>query len=549
MVSAETLWTNLPVNVRDALILSAHKSSRMYKIFNLVLKNLNQDWGVLQTQDKQDLLLGLAIRAFEDEPWNLQSFNMILHCNKIGIQVPNSLLNLAQQGSNVSNEIIKHLSTVTTYGEKEQALNVLRSLKSIYPNLIVLLGYAAQVTLFAGKTVDFKDFYDDMNLEPLLKHMLDGLTYFAQSEWDLAAKSYKEAIKICELPGLYYRLGDCLYRSADAQSKIYFKHSLLLSPWDSGLILRLADMYVGLDHAGTLPSGRGVILIYSWNNASDLNEMLTSLLKSDLGSCKVLLLNNGSTDDTMTVVRRMVDMFGGRLRDINLPVNVGAPAARNWLIEEPETKASVWFVFLDDDILLPGEWLGHMGSALTMFPDAAIIGCQVSPSNQKYFVQTADLHLVSRALSDTNSNDRHLARDDFYTNLFDFGFYSYIRPCTSVTGCCHLLKRRALEQIGGFDIIFSPSQYDDFERDLRASLNTQIIVFNGHLKILHKRRSVLIPNTEKKRRFVATGLGNHFKLLNLITEKQSETIRRIDYANVFDYLLRKIMKINMEMKI
>ena len=100
-----------------------------------------------------------------------------------------------------------------------------------------------------------------------------------------------------------------------------------------------------------------------------------------------------------------------------------------------------------------------------------------------------------------------------------------------------------------FDIIFSPSQYDDFERDLRASLNTQIIVFNGHLKILHKRRSVLIPNTEKKRRFVATGLGNHFKLLNLITEKQSETIRRIDYANVFDYLLRKIMKINMEMKI
>lgn len=38
---------------------------------------------------------------------------------------------------------------------------------------------------------------------------------------------------------------------------------------------------------------------------------------------------------------------------INVPVNIGAPAARNWLMKLSDVKACDWAIYLDDDILLP----------------------------------------------------------------------------------------------------------------------------------------------------------------------------------------------------
>jgi len=41
---------------------------------------------------------------------------------------------------------------------------------------------------------------------------------------------------------------------------------------------------------------------------------------------------------------------------IELPVNIGAPAARNWLIARDETWQSDYIAFLDDDITMPENW-------------------------------------------------------------------------------------------------------------------------------------------------------------------------------------------------
>ncbi|MDL2210835.1 glycosyltransferase family 2 protein, partial [Desulfovibrio sp. OttesenSCG-928-O18] len=71
----------------------------------------------------------------------------------------------------------------------------------------------------------------------------------------------------------------------------------------------------------------------------------------------------------------------------------------------------------------------------------------------------------------------------------DFGQHSYLRSASSVTGCCHLLTRKSLDALGGFDLRFSPSQFDDFERDLRAALHGHGCVYTGHLAVAHAKRS------------------------------------------------------------
>jgi len=93
----------------------------------------------------------------------------------------------------------------------------------------------------------------------------------------------------------------------------------------------------------------------------------------------------------------------------------------------------------------------------------------------------------------------------------DFGQFSYLRPCVSVTGCCHMLRASAIDAAGGFDIRFSPSQYDDLERDLRVFLGGGHAVYQGHLAVGHKRSSGQVA--ERSAAELGNATANTHKLL------------------------------------
>ena len=549
MFSAKTLWTSMPVPVREALMLFAHGGVRMYNVFTLVMESIEQGWQGLTPENKRDLLLGLAVTAWEDAPWDVHSCTILTQCAESGMEVPRPVLQVAKQGAALaaaSEDIAKRLDGAIQHNDEQALRALLLRLRERSPNSLVLLKYAARLGLFTGDVDWFRDFYDGMKLPPLLVHMLDGMVHFALEEWDAAAQCHEQALQLCPLPGLFYRLGECLYRQGDAGATALFNRAAMEAPWDSTLLLRLADMREGLDRPGPLPDGQGVILLYSWNHAADLEDTLNHLLTSDLGSSKLLLLDNGSTDDTPAVAEYMRKKFAGRLRCIRLPVNVGAPAARNWLLQEPEAVKADWVTFLDDDALVPPDWLRYMGTALKAFPNAAIVGCQVSAMQGNLTVQSTDLHLSCDAMLGTGTDGASvtLKMDDFASGLCDFGYFKYIRACMSVTGCCHLLRRESIVRVGGFDIIFSPSQYDDLERDLRAVLDGQCVVFTGHLCIRHKKRTGVMVRTNHKQ--AVSGLGNLIKLRGLMTEQQLGEIRRADYAAVFDQLLRRVLQYGAE---
>jgi GT2 family glycosyltransferase len=69
----------------------------------------------------------------------------------------------------------------------------------------------------------------------------------------------------------------------------------------------------------------------------------------------------------------------------------------------------------------------------------------------------------------------------------DFGQFRYLRPCASVMGCCHLFRTETLERLGGFDLRFSPSQFDDVDHDLRLLAKGMPAVFQGHCTVGHRR--------------------------------------------------------------
>ncbi|MBU1247991.1 MAG: glycosyltransferase family 2 protein [Proteobacteria bacterium] len=287
------------------------------------------------------------------------------------------------------------------------------------------------------------------------------------------------------------------------------------SPWQTQAALRAYDLLEGLDqHRAQLP-GSIAVLLYSWNKCRDLNDTLASLHASDLGDARLFVLDNGSTDTTPEVLSSWQQRFGkDRMEIITLPVNAGAAGARNWLMHHPAVCASDWAIYLDDDAVVPEDWLTLFGAAVQHYPDAGVWGCKVVDAVQPALLQAVDYHLLPLAVAvplDLSRLSPHpVSLSNLHIQVLDSGQFDYMRPCVSVTGCCHLFKTERLHECGDFSLYLSPSQYDDLERDLRMAAGGNFAVYQGHLRVLHRKRTgrATLVNPAQE----ANALGNKYKM-------------------------------------
>ncbi|MBU1042127.1 MAG: glycosyltransferase [Proteobacteria bacterium] len=303
------------------------------------------------------------------------------------------------------------------------------------------------------------------------------------------------------------RMGLALLAAGENQAALqHLLRALHAAPWQANLAQVTADAISGLRGALAPLPGPTLVMLYTWNKAADLDATLASLFASNLDGARVVVLDNGSTDGTPQVLDTWAKRAGETLLRVTLPVNIGAPAARNWLAALPEAKAAEHLVYLDDDVDLPGDWLGRLGAALARHPDAGVVGCKVADHHAPHLLQNVAGHLVIP--QDVSEDRPDLDYQSLSPNPFrlcdahlqgpDWGLFDFISPCASVTGCCHLFRRAALidssggpAAAGGFSLALGPSQYDDFERDLRMLDSGVKAVYTGHLRVRHRKRSGL----------------------------------------------------------
>ena len=317
-------------------------------------------------------------------------------------------------------------------------------------------------------------------------------------------------------------------------------------PWHASLALSLADQLERRAFAAP-PPGKITLLLYSFNKAGDLNAAISALSPDACKLFKIVALDNGSSDNTLPMLKSWREKLGRELFDIiSLPVNLGAPAARNWLITHEAVAASDFTIYLDDDALVntktgPGNqnWLEALGDSFSSYPDAAAHGLKILDYNAPYLTQSADLHVLPPEEFTQNAERLEalataLAANDFqacppfssyslnraHSQGFtirnpaqaasNFGHFDYTRPCASVTGCCHMFKSKDLITGGGFNLSFSPSQYDDLERDLRHAAEGGFAAYSGESGVWHMQR------TGRGRKMspaaFGTGLANRYKL-------------------------------------
>ncbi len=276
------------------------------------------------------------------------------------------------------------------------------------------------------------------------------------------------------------------------------------------------------------------ILLYSWNNGTLIENTLKNVASTNIGNARVFALNNGSGDNTGEVVSNAASLFAeGNYKGIQLPVNVGAPPARNWLLAEPEVRKSKWAVFLDDDIELPQNWLEELLATAKQFGNPGAVGCRITSTSAPKCLQSADYHLFhpGNGSSQIEGLTERVMVFDSCRNAFDCGQFSYTRPAIHLSGCCHMLNMEAVHKCGGFDVRFNPTQFDDLERDLRAYLAGYTHIYAGQLGIGHIQHSSLAKASNV--RSMAQVFGNKIKLESKYTENDLTAIFSRDLSTLW----------------
>lgn len=318
------------------------------------------------------------------------------------------------------------------------------------------------------------------------------------------------------------------------EARQHLLDSLEAEPFQPAAIEQLA----ALKAAAPLPTpgANAHICLYTWNKPDLLARTMESLGESGIGAARVTILNNGTTicppEELEKRVRDVAPALAVRWE--HLPVNIGAPAARNWLLALPEVRQARYVAFLDDDVLLSDQWLSRYIATLDRFPEAVAVG----PKCVNQSVRT--IQYAFRYFEEVG--ERKIRFTANAPTLMDMGQFDVPRPCLTVMGCCHCFHMERTSRLGipGFDLRFSPSQVDDIEHDLQVWKAGGQVVYDGNVPVVH------LQDTGKTRSRAATGqaYANHFKMEAKFTlpelEEMNAASREAEQGN-FQAALQSIL--------
>jgi GT2 family glycosyltransferase len=302
-------------------------------------------------------------------------------------------------------------------------------------------------------------------------------------------------------------------------------------PWHVNVLLRLDSLLREAGRPAPQNLDDAAVLLFTWNKADLLRDTLDRLAKTEaVRAGLVAVLDNGSTDHTPEVLDQAKQgPLGDKLLTLRPRVNVGAPAARNWLLSLEDVRAREYLIFLDDDVILEPGWLHALVAAARDHPECGTVGCRIKSAEPSGYLQSADYNLLppESGRSPVQEVEQHVHVFDNCAGRQDTGLFTYTRPAAHVSGCCHLLRRKTLDSVGGFDIRFGPTQFDDLERDLRLLAAGSHCLYAGEVAARHVQFSSLA----KAQTLAQTGqvMGNMIKLASMY---ELDAARRLYAANL-----------------
>lgn len=234
----------------------------------------------------------------------------------------------------------------------------------------------------------------------------------------------------------------------------------------------------GLPNQGLLDWPRISVVVCSYNGGTTLRECLSSLMRLDYPDYEVLLVDDGSTDDTPEIAADFPQVICVRQenRGLSAARNVGASHADGEIV-----------AYTDSDCVADEHWLRYLVLAMHDQNVEAIGGPNITPYSDG---------MVARCVAASPGNPSHVMLDDHYAE--------------HVPGCNFAVRRDVLLKLGGFDAQFRTAG-DDVDlcwRLLDAGMN---IGYAASAMVWHHRRATVSAYLKQQTGYGRSEAMVHFK--------------------------------------
>lgn len=197
------------------------------------------------------------------------------------------------------------------------------------------------------------------------------------------------------------------------------------------------------------------VVVCSYNGARTLEACLTSLLQMDYPNYEVILVDDGSTDETPRIAGEFPRVKTIRQENLGLSVarNVGMQAARGEVI-----------AYTDSDCMADKDWLYYLVGTLEQGDYVAVGGPNISPPAQSW---------SQACVAVSPGQPSHVLIGD--------------SEAEHIPGCNMAFYKWALEAVGGFDPEYRKAG-DDVDICWRLMQSSYRIGFSPAAVVWHHRR-------------------------------------------------------------
>jgi GT2 family glycosyltransferase len=214
------------------------------------------------------------------------------------------------------------------------------------------------------------------------------------------------------------------------------------------------------------------IIIINRDNKSDTVECIDSLLKAGSRVQQIIVVDNGSKDDSVDYLKQK---YGGETPILQAKENFGYPYGLNLGIKYSMAQGTQWFLLMNNDTIVAEDFLEKLSDAVRNGPQYSLFGPMILYHSEPHKIWFMGCKRIPGTMLFINQHRGKL----------DLAAYDPLIPIDFVHGCTMLVKRDVFESIGYFDDS-SPIYGDDVDFSWRARLAGFKMAAVSPAKMWHK---------------------------------------------------------------
>ena len=215
------------------------------------------------------------------------------------------------------------------------------------------------------------------------------------------------------------------------------------------------------------------VVILNHNKRDDLLESIQSVLDSSIKPVQIVVVDNASSDDSVSAVRAAFPDIALIANDSNLGVSGGRNVG--WRFAQSHFTFE-YVLFLDDDASLSQDYLSEIGKTFETNPKAGIVCGKAFTTHSRQFLMSVGIkaNLFTGTVEDIGVGE------------CDHGQYDQSCERGASGGFAFCSRASLFDELGAFDESYNPYGWEDVDFCLKAKHAGYITQYQPAAVLVHK---------------------------------------------------------------